>query len=265
VARVRRVLPLLAVALCLTACGGSSDPAAPRTTAPARQTPLPSLEQARTRTLAAGSARFVQTTALVLSGTRVEAHDRGSLSLDGRRAHLYRLSPGQSIPGEVIVDGPITYSNANVQAAMSSPEVRPWTRLDERKLTAREKAQHPDEVAHAVTPLYLAFGARTVKLDRRVADGALFWARVDPTLVEQRVPSARRTLVAGALRADYPRADFNAKFWIDGKGRIRRVIVAYATPQGTPIAVDTSYDSFGTTVDVTPPPARSTKDITPVR
>ncbi|HEU5362033.1 MAG TPA: hypothetical protein VFU56_01770 [Gaiellaceae bacterium] len=262
---MRRVLPLLAVALCLTACGGSGEPSALTTTAAAPTAPLPSFEQARARTLAAGSVRVVQTTALVLSGTRVEAHDRGSLSLDGRRAHLYRLSPGQSVPGEVIVDGPIIYSNANVQAAMSSPEVKPWTRLDRRKLTAEEKAQHPDEVGHAVTPLYLAFGARAVKLDRRVADGALYWARVDPSLVEQRVPSARRTLVAGALRADYPRADFNAKFWVDGKGRIRRVIVAYATPKGTPVAVDTSYDSFGTKVDVTPPPARSTKDITPAR
>jgi hypothetical protein len=165
----------------------------------------------------------------------------------------------------VIVDGPITYSNANVQAAMSSPDVQPWTRLDRRKLTAKEKAQHPDEVAHALTPLYLGLGAEAVKLDRRVADGALFWARIGPKLVEQRVPADLRELVTGSLRADYPSADFNAKFWIDGRGRIRRVIVAYATTKGTPIAVDTSYDSFGTRIDVTPPPARSTKDITPQR
>jgi hypothetical protein len=264
VARVRRVLPLLAVALCLSACGGSSGDARPKTAAAAKK-PLPSFAQARSRTIAAGTARVVQTTAIVLSGTRVEAHDRGTLSLDGRRAHLYRLSPGQSIPGEVIVDGPITYSNANVQAAISSPDVQPWTRLDRRKLTAKEKAQHPDEVAHALTPLYLAYGARTVKLDRRVADGALYWARIDPELVRQRVPAARRGLVVRSLRGDYPSTDFNAKLWIDGAGRIRRVIVGYTTSRGTPIAVDTTYDLFGTKVDVTPPPARSTKDITPLR
>lgn len=262
---MRRVLLLLVVALCLTGCGGGGEPAAHTTTAAARQAPLPSFEEARARTLAAGSARVVQTTAIAVSGSRIEAHDRGTLSLDGRRAHLYRLSPGQSIPGEVIVDGPITYSNANVQAAMSSPDVQPWTRLDRRKLTAKEKAQHPDEVAHALTPLYLGLGAEAVKLDRRVADGALFWARIGPKLVEQRVPADLRELVTGSLRADYPSADFNAKFWIDGRGRIRRVIVAYATTKGTPIAVDTSYDSFGTRIDVTPPPARSTKDITPQR
>lgn len=262
-ARVRRVLPLLALGLVLSACGGGSGDAAPTTTAAAVSKPLPSFAKARSRTFAAGTARVVQTTAIVLSGSRIEAHDRGTLSLDGRRAHLYRLSPGQSVPGEVIVDGPITYSNANVQAAMSSSEVKPWTRLDRRKLTAREKAQHPDEVAHAVTPLYLAYGAKAVKLDRRVPDGALFWARIDPKLVAKRVPPARRELVSQSLRGDYPATDFNAKLWIDGTDRIRRVIVAYATARGTPIAVDTSYDSFGTKVNVTPPPARSTKDITP--
>jgi hypothetical protein len=261
VARVRRVRPLLVVALCLSACGGGSGDAQP-TTAAAAKRPLPSFSEARARTLAAGTARVVQTTAIVLSGTRVEAHDRGMLSLDGRRAHLYRLSPGQSVPGEVIVDGPITYSNANVQAAISSPDVQPWTRVDRRRLTAKEKAQHPDEVAHALTPLYLAYGARAVKLDRRVADGALYWARIDPELVRQRVPAARRALVDESLRGDYPAADFNAKLWIDGADRIRRVIVGYTTAKGTPIAVDTSYDSFGTAVDVTPPPVRSTKDLT---
>jgi hypothetical protein len=261
-AAVRRALTIACLALCVTACGSGTKESA-TTTVPKR--PLPSFAKAPGRTLAARTARVVQTTALVVAGSRIEAHDRGSVSLDGRRAHLYRLSPGQSLPGELIVDGPIVYSNANVQAAMSSPDVEPWTKLDRRKLTAREKQQHPDEVAHAVTPLYLAYGARAVRLARRVADGALYWARIDPALVPRRTPSAQKGLVRDSLRADYPGKNFTAKFWIDGKDRIRRVIVSYATPAGTPVAVDTSYDRFGSPVDVTPPPARSTKDITPRR
>src|SRR5581483_11368196 len=190
-----------------------------------------------------------------------KAHDSGTIAFDASRAHLYKLEPGTSVPGEVIVVGPITYTNANVQAALNSPGVRPWTKLDTRKLPARLRRSRPDELAHVVAPVFLASGARKVRLARTVADGAVYWARIDPALVARRVPAAERTIVSTALRGDYPRRQFNAKFWLDAHGRIRRVIVAYATARGTPVAIDTSYSGFGARVAVKPPPANRVTDI----
>ncbi|HZU19886.1 MAG TPA: hypothetical protein VE982_01580 [Gaiellaceae bacterium] len=253
---MRRALPIAVLALCAAACGSASHRAAP----PPR---LPPFASAPGLTLRTGSAHLTQTTSIVVGGAQVDAHDTGTVAFDGSRAHLYKLSPASNVPGEVIVVGPITFSNADVQASLMSGDVRPWTRLDTRKLTAGEERNRPDELAHVLAPAYLAYGARAVSLARRVADGAVYWARIDPALVLRRVPRARRALIAKALSGDYPAKDFNAKFWIDRRDRIRRVIVAYATAQGTPVAIDTSYDSFGVRVPVAPPPAREVKDITP--
>jgi hypothetical protein len=65
------------------------------------------------------------------------------------------------------------------------------------------------------------------------------------------------------VRGDYPAKPFPARFWVDVRGRLRRVRVAYTTSGGTPVSVDTSYDAFGVPIDATPPPARDVKDITP--
>jgi hypothetical protein len=246
-------------ALLLLGCG-ANHAATTSTTAPR---PLPSFAQARANVLTTRTAKLDQVTTIVVSGTEIKAHDTGRVAFDGSRAHIYKLSPGSRFPGEVIVIGPFTYTNANIEASLQAPEVPPWTKLDTRKLSPKAAANQTDELSHVLAPAYLAFGASHVTLHRRVADGAIFYARVDPKLVLQRVGAARRGKIAKAVRGDYPAADFNARFWVDGKNRIRRVIVAWATPNGTPIAVDTSYSSFGARVDTKLPPARSIKDITP--
>ena len=260
---MRRTLAIALLALGAAGCGSGGHQAA--TTTSVAQKPLPSFAAARAKTLAARTARFNETAAIDVGGNQIKAYDRGTVALDGSRAHIYKLSAGTSIPGEVIVAGDVVYSNENVQAAMSSPDVKPWTKLDRRALTAAERASRPDELAHVLAPVYLAYGARAVQLDRRVADGALYWARVDPTLALKRMPPAARAAVATAIHGDYPSKQFNVKFWIDSKERIRRVIAAYVSAQGTPVAIDASYDGFGAKVNTTPPPARSIKDITPHR
>jgi hypothetical protein len=254
---VRRASLAAVLALVLVGCGSNSKQA---TTQPR---PLPSFAKARANLLRATTARLDQVTTIVVSGTKIEAHDTGRVAFDGSRAHIYKLSPGGRFPGEVIVIGPITYTNANVEAAMQAPEVPPWTRLDTRKLSAKAAANQTDELSHVLAPAYLAFGASNVTLRRRVGDGAVFWARIDPTLVLQRVPAARRARFEKAVRSDYPAKDFNARFWIDSHDRVRRVIVTWATARGTPVAIDTSFSAFGAPVDTKLPPARSIQDITP--
>jgi hypothetical protein len=256
---VRRASLAALLALVLGGCGGDGKQAV-TTTAPG---PLPSFAKARAHVLEATTARLDQVTTIVVSGTEIKAHDTGRLAFDGSRAHIYKLSPGSQFPGEVIVIGPFTYTNANVQAALQAPEIPPWTKLDTRKLSAKAAANQTDELSHVLAPAYLAFGASHVTLHRRVADGAVFYARVDPKLVLQRVPAARRAKIEKAVRADYPTSDFNARFWIDSQNRIRRVIVSWVTPSGTPVAVDTSYSVFGAPVDTKLPAPRRIKDITP--
>jgi hypothetical protein len=258
---VRRGSIIVLLALIAAGCGGH-DATSGRTTTAAAPPPLPSFAKARARMFAARTVRIDQTTAIVVGGNEIKAYDRGTVALDGSRAHLYKLSAGTATAGEVIVVGPIVYSNENVQAALSTPGVKPWTRLDRRKLTARERAQRPNELAHVLAPAYLAYGARGVTPARRVADGALFWARIEPTLVRRSLSQAQRALLGGALASDYPAKPFNAKFWVDGRDRIRRVIVTWTTNDGTPVAIDTSFAGFGARVDTTPPPARSVEDVT---
>jgi hypothetical protein len=256
---VRRASIAAGFALLLTGCGGNVNQAA--TTAPPK--PLPSFAKARANVLTATTAKLDQVTTIVVSGTEIKAHDTGTVAFDGSRAHIYKLAPGSQFPGEVIVIGPFTYTNANVQAALQSPEVPPWTKLDTRKLAPTAAANQTDELSHVLAPAYLAFGASRVTLRRRVSDGAIFWARIDPKRVLSAVSAVRRAKIEKAVRGDYPATDFNARFWIDSRDRIRRVTVAWATASGTPIAVDTSYSSFGIRVNTQLPAARRIKDITP--
>ena len=258
---MRRALIVAALALVIPGCGRDANKSATSTQASPK--PLPSFARARANVLTTATARLDQVTTIVVGGAEIKAHDTGRVAFDGSRAHIYKLSPGSRFPGEVIVIGPYTYTNANVEASLQSPEVPPWTKLDTRKLSARAAANQTDELSHVLAPAYLAFGARNVTLRRRVGDDAIFWARIDPKLVLRNVPAARRAKIEKAVRSDYPSADFNARFWVDSHERIRRVIVAWATPNGTPVALDTSYSTFGGRVNTKLPPARSIKDITP--
>lgn len=250
------LLLVVAAPVLVSACGGGSTTHATRTET---ASPPPRLEAARRLSEAAGSVRFTQTTAVRVGSSTVEAHDNGTSSLTGRRAHIYKLVPGNAVPGELIVVGPLTYSNANVQAALADPSVRPWTKLDTRRLSAAQRAGHPDELAHVLAPLYLADGvARPTRVGARSFRGV-----VDPARVTARLPAALATSVADAVRNDYPAGPFPARFWLDAHGRLARVRVSYSTAQGTPVTVDTTYSGYGAMVDVTPPAPHDVVDVTP--
>jgi hypothetical protein len=150
-----------------------------------------------------------------------------------------------------------------VQAALNDPTVQPWTKIDTRRLTAKARSQHPDDLAHALAPAYLAAAVDSPKLVRTTSSRAVFTGTVDPADVAAHVPAAERALVAAAVHGDYPAKPFPVRFWLDARGRLRRVRVAYSTASGTPISVDTSYDAFGVPIDTTLPPARDVKNLTP--
>jgi hypothetical protein len=257
---VKRLALVLGSALLALASGcGASKHAA----APPPKIAAPAFAKALARTTAAKTVKFAQITSIAISGSKVNAYANGTASFADRLGHVFRIQPGTNVPGETIVSGPFVYENANAQAALSDPTVQPWTKLDTRRLSAKQRNTHPDDLAHALAPAYLAAGVAAPRLVRTTTSRAVFVGVVDPAAVAAHVPVSERSLVAAAVRGDYPATRFPARFWLDARGRLRRVLVTYKTAGGTPVSVDTSYDAFGVPIDATPPPARDVKDVTP--
>lgn len=259
---MRLLAPLALVALVVGGCGGR---AASSSSKPRRSDAQPPpFAGSVARTVAAGTVRFTLGITAEVAGSKITADENGTASFRRRRAHLYKLVPGGGLPREVIVIGPFTYTNANVQAALSDPAVPPWTKLDRRRLSAAQRRSQADELAHVVAPAYLAYGvARPVRLAAGADGSARYRGRVDPALLARRLPAAQRGAISTAVANDYARTPFPATFWLGPRGRIRRVRVAYTTPKGTRITVDTSYDAYGIEIPVRLPPAGEIKDISP--
>jgi hypothetical protein len=230
--------------------------AAPALAAPQRV----SLTAATARTTAAGSAQYTLTVAASFSGAVVRTQSRGSISFRLRRAHVYKLVPGNPIPVEEIVNGPWAYANSNVAAALADPTQKPWTKVDTRRLPAAQRIGELDHV-RALADLSDGVGHSRVL----GATGALshFRGLVDPARVLSHVPVRDRAVMRAILRADYTPKAFPADFWLDRQSRLRRVRVSYSTAKGTSFTLVGTFSGFGTRVDVTPPSARSTRNITP--
>ena len=90
----------------------------------------------------------------------MQSSETGTIAFSSRRAHVYKLIPGSSMGQELIVDGPFTYTNANVEAALKDKTVKPWTKLDTRRLTPKQVKAHPDELAHVAVMVHLLDGVR---------------------------------------------------------------------------------------------------------
>jgi hypothetical protein len=212
------------------------------------------------RTTAAGSARFTLSVSAAFAGGAVRTRERGAVSFRRPQAHFYKLVPNDPVPEEQIVDGPLVYSNANVIAALSDPTVKPWTKTDTRRLPKAKRGV--GELDHVRTLAYLVNGLVGA---RRVGEsGALVHlrGRVDPRRVLDGVPAAQRAAIGSALRTDYAQRPFRADFWLDRKGRVRRLLVSYSTPKGTRFTIGGTLSGFGAHVDVVPPPAREVADLT---
>jgi hypothetical protein len=248
-AAVRRGLVILVLAAALAGCGGSKPSA-------------PDLAGAPATTVAEGTAGFTLLIDAIVGGTAVRASEQGTISFSERRAHLYKLVPGGGLPQELVLDGPFVYANANIEAAMKDRTVRPWTKLDMRRLSPKQRAARPDELAHVRALVYLPDGvAQPKQVGAETVEGVKatrYRGIVDPARVIARAPA-----VASAVRNDYPAKPFGADFWLDESGHVLRVLVAYRTAGGTPITLDGRFSDFGTTIDLGIPDAGSIQDISP--
>ncbi len=268
--RVRLPVIVVVASAVLSGCGGpshssvsSSTPTPSTGTAPSGGA-VPSFAAATTRTTAPGTAGFTLKITALVGGTRIYSEENGTVSFRERRAHLYKQIPGSTVPQELVLRGPFTYTNGNVQAALADPTVKPWTKLDTRRLSAKQRAAQPDELAHVVAPAYLARGVASPRHAGRAPDGtARFDGVVDPSRLARMLPAGVRASIATAVRNDYAAKPFAASFWLDGRGRIRRVRVDYRTAQGSRITIDTTYSDFGSKVAVALPAAGDIADISP--
>src|SRR5712691_10534032 len=152
--RVRRVLPILLLVLALSACGGGSG---------SKQATEPAFAGASTRTVARGTASFTLLIGATIGSASVRSSETGAVSFSDRKAHFYKLVPGGGLPQEVILDGPYAYTNANVDAALKDSRVKPWTKLDTRRVPAADIKSHPDELTHVRVVAYLAAGVDGAK------------------------------------------------------------------------------------------------------
>jgi len=253
--RVRRLLPILLLALVLSACGGSKHAGSS------------GLAGASARTVKSGSASFTLLIDATIAGALVHSSETGTLSFTDNRAHFYKLVPGGGIPQEIVVDGPITYTNANVDAALNDSSVKPWTKLDTTKLPASDAKAHPSELEHVRAVAYLADGvADPTRVGVTTVGGETmthYRGLVDPARVGASAPAGERKALRAAVRNDYLEKPFAADFWLDDAGRVRRVRVDYRIAGGSHIVLDAALSVFGTKIDLTVPPAEDIQDITP--
>lgn len=248
---MRRYLTLLVLLPAVAACGSS------------RHEATVGLAGASGRTVADRTASFTLSIAAVIAGRHILSHERGTVSFTDVRAHFYKLVPGGGLPQEVILVGAFAYTNANVDAAINDPSVKPWTKLDTRRLSAAEREKQPDELAHVRVVAYLADGVTGATRVGSVKGTTHFRGVVDPARVIARAPAADRQAFRVTIRNDYLATPFPADFWLDSAGRVRRVRVAYRTAGGSRIVVDAGFADFGGKIDLTLPPAREIQDITP--
>lgn len=254
--RVRRLLPILALASLLAACGGG-----------AKHLATDGLAGASGRTVAKGTASFTLLITGTVAGTQVRTSETGAVSFTETRAHFYKLVPGGALPQEIVLDGPYTFTNANVQAAMNDPSVKPWTKLDTRKLPASDAKAHPSELEHVRAVAYLANGvAAPTRVGSSTVDGETlthYRGLVDPVRVVAGAPPNERQALRDAVQNDYLAKPFPADFWLDDSGRVRRVRVDYRTAGGSRVIVAATLSGFGTKIDLTVPPPGDVQDITP--
>ena len=259
-----RFAPIAVVALLLAGCGGTSSHKATSTTT-ITPVPAPSFAGARARTTAAGPVDFRQLIEAHVGGGTVTAEENGTVSFTERRARLYKQIPGSPVPEELVMLGPFIYANANIQAALADPSVKPWTKLDTRRLTAKQRRTRPDELAHVVAPVYLADGVAAPRQAGRAANGTTrFTGRGRPG-----PPRPARSAVCPGVDRDgrrpttMRRSPSRRRSGSTTRGVSGASASTTAPPQGSRIIIDTSYSGFGSKVDVTLPAAGDIADVSP--
>ena len=215
----------------------------------------PDLSGARERTVADGSAAFTITIDVDGRGSpRSRSSETGTVSFRTRPGASLQARPGRG------------------RAAGADPE-RPVHvhERERRRGPRRSRGEAVDEARHAASPgpggrpPRRARARPRARLPRRGRRGCDRGGRRDDRLRRGRPTTRRRSIRAGCVPAcpqsigrqpstnDYPAEPFPADFWLDDRGRLRRVVVAYRTAGGTRDQSSTAASrEFGTAIDLDP-------------
>lgn len=216
---------------------------------------------AATRTQDAGSAKFVvnvqQQAGETGASLTLSGHVSGAIDFRTPAATMtYSVSPGD-MSGQMILDGTVWYVKMPALTGLAGG--KQWLKLDVTKSGGR--GQQALAVLKLVDPARL-FGLLGTA-GTFTAAGHETVGGVETTHYTGSIDGAKFAAAIGAPHEarDHEQATFSADAWVDGQGYLRRLAFALPTTAASPaLKVTVDFSDFGTTVDVTPPPADQVAD-----
>ncbi|MEU7057964.1 hypothetical protein [Streptomyces sp. NPDC046197] len=255
-------------------CGGSEGSGSAAGDAAAGQgatSQAQAVQDAYRRTVAAGTAKLTVVGTAVTEGQQVAAHGSGVVALKDGASRMTLTSRGARIEQRV-VDG-VAYQKPSGPQRADLPGGKTWMKIDLARLT-RSGSAGQSQVSDSIGPLRCLKGVRARDVTR-VGTGT-----VDGTSTTHYRVAVPVSALAGGnsaqseeLRHELGTSSPPVDLWLDGRGRLRQERVRLTlhplgqrTPgkQNAQVTSTTvlKFKDFGTRVDVTPPPAADTADIT---
>lgn len=255
-------------------CGGSDEGAAPAGRSASGSDPADATRAVRSaydRTVAADTAKLTVSSKAVAGGQSVTAQGRGTVDLARGDSRVTLTSQGSRLE-QRLVDG-IVYQKPPASQRGPLPEGRTWTKIDPARLQG--SASRGTQVSDPVEPFTYLKDVDSGKV-REVGTQTLNGTRTTHYRVDVDVAALARgdRARAEALRKQLGTSSVPLHLWLDDRGRLRQETVTLtlrplrdSTPTDraeTRVTSTTTlrFDDFGTPVDVTPPPAAQTADMT---
>ncbi|MEU6406564.1 hypothetical protein [Streptomyces sp. NPDC046985] len=282
--RIATAVATLAVALGTAGCGGAragdSKPAASGSDAPSATSAAPSgaggasttqaVQDAYRKTVDANSARMTVTTEALTEGNRIQASGSGVIDLHDGASQMTLTSQGNAIEQRV-VDG-ILYEKPSAGSGRSGLlDGKSWMKIDLGRLARSGGGSRASDPAETLQYVKEVLARNASRVGQETVDG---------TAVTHYRVSVPVTALAGGhggsaeeLKRQLGVSSLPVDLWLDGDGRLRQErvrLVLHPLRQRTPQKQDTEVTSttllklsdFGAAVNVTPPSAADTVDIT---
>ncbi|MEV7126953.1 hypothetical protein [Streptomyces sp. NPDC093260] len=273
--RIATAVATLSLVSGVSACGNGSGNGTDRDGAAgagSNATPrAQAVQDAYRKTVAADSARMTVTSEAVAEGQKVTAYGDGVVDLENGASRMTVTSQGSRIEQRV-VDGTLYQKPSGSQRA-GLPGGKSWMRVDLERLArsgsaGRTRASDPAEPIGYVKDVR---AADVTRVGEETVDGTAV------TRYRVKVPVSALAKGGAAQAAELSHqlgsATLPVDLWLDGQGRMRQERVRMSLKplaQRAPGREDTrvtsttvlKFSDFGTDVNVTPPPAADSADVT---
>ncbi|NEA49826.1 hypothetical protein [Streptomyces sp. SID10815] len=274
-ARIATALATLGLVLGVSACsndsGGGADKDGAAGAGSSATPKARAVQDAYRKTVAADSARMTVTSEAVTEGQKVTAHGNGVVDLKDGASTMTVTSQGNRIEQRV-VDG-ILYQKPSGSQRAELPGGKSWMRIDLKRL-ARSGSAGRTDASDPAEPIGYVKSVRSgdvTRIGEETVDGAA------TTHYRVNVPVSALakgdTAQAQELSRQLGSTKLPVDLWLDDQGRMRQERVrmsmkplAQRTPgkENTRVTSTTvlKFSDFGTDVEVTPPAAADTADMT---